>query len=61
MYGVVWSQDEQVLKETADFYDTVPIIVPRVAHDMMLDVNWELAAAAIDKVVAAFTTLPARV
>ena len=54
-------QDEQVLKETADFYDTVPIIVPRVAHDMMLDVNWELAAAAIDKVVAAFTTLPARV
>lgn len=58
---VVRLQGEQALQDTADFYDTVPIIVPRVAHDLMLDVDWELAAAAIHKVVAAFTALPARV
>ena len=58
---MVWLQGEQALQETADFYNTVPIIVPRVAHDLMLDVDWELAAAAISKVVAAVTALPARV
>lgn len=58
---VVWLQDEEALQETAKYYDTLPIIVPQVAHDMMLDVNWELAATTIGEVVATFSASRARV
>ena len=58
---VMWLQDEEALQETAMYYDTSPIIVPQVAHDMMLDVNWELAATTIGEVVATFSASRARV
>ena len=47
------SQDEDALQETAELYNTVPLVVPRVAHDLMLDVNWEIGAAALAELVAA--------
>ena len=40
--------DREGLDETAKFYDVEPVILSRVAHDVMLDVRWRDAADAID-------------
>lgn len=39
--------DREGLDETAKFYDTDAVVLPRVAHDVMLDVRWRDAADAI--------------
>lgn len=40
-------QDTEGLKETADFYGVSPVCIERVAHDMMLDCEWEKGAKVI--------------
>eukprot|EP00897_Mesotaenium_endlicherianum_P007999 jgi/Mesen1/7227/ME000372S06470 len=36
--------DKEGVKETAAYYSTTAVIVPDIAHDVMLDVGWERAA-----------------
>ena len=40
-------QDYEGLKETAQFFGTSELILPAIAHDIMLDVKWEEAANAV--------------
>ena len=35
--------DQQAFQETAEWYKVQPVIVPKLAHDVML-VSWEMAA-----------------
>ena len=51
-------QDFKGLKETAQFFSTSELVLPSIAHDIMLDVKWEEAAEAVlswihDKVLSA--------
>lgn len=39
--------DEVGLKETAEFFWTAPRVVEDIAHDVMIDVGWQRAAAAL--------------
>lgn len=39
--------DLEGLKETAAFYGTSPVVLPCIAHDIMLDTAWENAAEAV--------------
>lgn len=41
------------MRETAAAYGTEPVELPRVAHDLMLDVRWESAAHALERWLAA--------
>lgn len=47
MFNCFWllvKQDGVGVEETASFYDTKPIFLPNVAHDVMLDTQWQLVA-----------------
>eukprot|EP00850_Spirogloea_muscicola_P022015 SM000272S10282 [mRNA] locus=s272:65484:69983:- [translate_table: standard] len=41
--------DRAGLQETADFFDTEAVVVPNVAHDLMLDTGWKCAADAVQQ------------
>lgn len=40
-------QDLEGLQETAKFYDVQPVCLEGVAHDVMLDLNWQKGAEII--------------
>ena len=49
---VIGGKDDYVvdiigIEETAKFYDTEPIIIEDLAHDVMLDTNWESVAKSV--------------
>ncbi|MEW5318411.1 MAG: hypothetical protein WDW38_009635 [Sanguina aurantia] len=48
--------DIPAVKELAQYYGCEPVVLPRLAHDCMLDTRWETAAAAI---VAFLDAVPA--
>lgn len=37
-------QDKEGLEETAAYYETEAVVIPNMAHDVMLDVRWKDAA-----------------
>lgn len=39
--------DVEAVQELADYLDTSPVVLPRMAHDVMLDTRWPQAAAAL--------------
>ena len=39
--------DAQGVRDTAAVWGTTPVVLPRIAHDVMLDARWEEAAAAL--------------
>eukprot|EP00850_Spirogloea_muscicola_P002226 SM000008S22315 [mRNA] locus=s8:1050733:1053237:+ [translate_table: standard] len=41
--------DRAGLEETADFFNTKAVLVPDVAHDVMLDTGWKCAANAVQQ------------
>eukprot|EP00850_Spirogloea_muscicola_P001701 SM000006S19466 [mRNA] locus=s6:974244:976665:+ [translate_table: standard] len=41
--------DRVGLEETADFFSTEAVVVPDVAHDLMLDTGWKCAANAVQQ------------
>ena len=38
---------QEGLRESAAAYGTRAVVLPRLAHDVMLDVRWEQSAAAL--------------
>ena len=41
--------DVEAVRELADYYGVPPVVLPRMAHDCMLDTRWEQAAGALER------------
>lgn len=41
--------DVQAIKELAEAFKVQPIVLPRMAHDVMLDTRWEQTAQELEK------------
>jgi hypothetical protein len=41
--------DEEAVSELAAYYGVQPVVLPRLAHDCMLDTRWEQVAERLEQ------------